>query len=73
MTSIDITRKGINKGHGVLELSLHTEIPVSQMIYVGDALFEGGNDSSVIPTGIDTVEVKNPLETHKVIMDIVNS
>ncbi len=66
-TSIDITRKDINKAYGILQLVKLSGVSVSEMLYVGDALEEGGNDSVVIPTGVKTHEVFGPEETAKVI------
>ena len=63
ITTTDITRKGITKEYGVQKLFEVTSIPISEMLYVGDALFEGGNDAVVIPTGIQTHEVSNPEDT----------
>lgn len=62
-TTIDITRKGITKAYGVGQLAHALACPASDMLYIGDALFPGGNDSVVIPTGIATRAVQNPDET----------
>jgi HAD superfamily hydrolase (TIGR01484 family) len=62
-TSIDITPHGIDKAYGVKRLSELTGIAPEEMLYVGDALEEGGNDSVVIATGIPTHEVFGPQET----------
>lgn len=62
-TSVDITRKGMTKAYGVERLSGLTQIPIANMLYVGDALGEGGNDAAVIPTGIKTHAVFGPKET----------
>ncbi len=62
-TSIDITRKGVDKGYGVEQLSERLGVPISRMIFVGDALYEGGNDEPVQRTGIRTVAVKDVEET----------
>jgi HAD superfamily hydrolase (TIGR01484 family) len=70
-TTIDITRKGINKAYGVKWLSEHLKIPTTEMLYVGDALYEGGNDAVVIPTGIQTHAVCDPAETLTVIDDLL--
>jgi phosphomannomutase len=67
MTTIDITRHGINKGYGIRQLAGLTGISVAEMLYVGDALEEGGNDSVVIETGVKTRGVLGPEETTKVI------
>ncbi len=71
LTTIDITRQGITKAHGIRELSELTGITISEMLYVGDALGEGGNDSVVIPTGVQTQEVFGPDETAKIIRDVL--
>ncbi len=63
MTSIDITRKGITKAYGIQRLAELTGIPVAQMLYIGDALEEGGNDAVVKDTGVPTHQVFGPEET----------
>lgn len=70
-TTVDITRKGINKSYGVEQFSKRLEIPVSEMLYVGDAFYEGGNDIVVIPTGIPTRSVDGPEETPGIIRELV--
>jgi phosphomannomutase len=62
-TSIDITLKDVNKSYGIKWLSERLGIPPSDMLYVGDALYENGNDYVVIKTGIQTRQTKNPEET----------
>ncbi len=71
-TSIDITRKGIDKDFGIRKLSAHLNIPAEQMLYIGDALFPGGNDEIVKTTGIATRLVKNPSHTMEVIEELLN-
>ena len=65
--SVDITRKGMTKAYGVRRLSEIIDLPISGMLYVGDALFPGGNDEIVKETGIETQQVDGPVETAKVI------
>ncbi len=71
LTTIDITRKGITKAYGVRRLAELTNIPISQMLYVGDALEEGGNDSVVIETGVPTHAVFGPQETASLIQGLL--
>ncbi len=71
MTTIDITLKGIDKGYAMKWFSEYLKVPISSMLYVGDALYEGGNDASVIPTGITTHPVANPTETEKLISQLL--
>jgi phosphomannomutase len=70
-TTIDITPHGINKAYGITRLSELTGIPIDQMLYVGDALGEGGNDSVVIPTGVPTHAVSGPAETAALIEELL--
>jgi phosphomannomutase len=71
-TSIDITPKGINKAYGIRQLIEMTEISVGEMLYIGDALEEGGNDSVVKQTGVHTIDVFGPEETAGVINRLLN-
>jgi phosphomannomutase len=47
-TSLDITRKGIDKAYGLRELMSYLHIGPHNLLYIGDAFFPDGNDSSVI-------------------------
>ncbi len=66
-TSIDITRRGVNKGYGIRKLEEYFKMSQDDMVFVGDALFHGGNDYPVKATGVDCVEVKGPEETKVVV------
>ena len=46
-TSIDITRKGIDKAYGMERLAELSGITKAEMLFFGDALYEGGNDAPV--------------------------
>ncbi len=70
--SIDITRKGMTKAYGVRKLSEILSMPISDMLYVGDALFPGGNDEVVKESGIATEQVSGPAETTEVIEKILS-
>ncbi|MEK9154127.1 MAG: HAD-IIB family hydrolase [Patescibacteria group bacterium] len=70
-TAIDITKKGVDKALGVRWFAEHLKIKPQEMLFVGDALGPEGNDAIVIPTGIETREVKNPEETAKIIDEIL--
>src|SRR3989344_8164486 len=45
-TSIDITRKGIDKEYGIRQVEKYLGISIKDMLFVGDSLFSGGNDSA---------------------------
>ncbi len=71
LTSIDVTRAGITKAYGVRCLERLTMIPAADMLYVGDALYEGGNDEVVKEAGVATRQVSGPEETAGVIEGLV--
>ena len=70
-TSIDITKPGIDKAYGIGKLRDILSTPTSQMIYVGDALFPGGNDYPARSTGATCIQVRDPEETKRVIETII--
>ncbi len=70
LTSIDVTKKGIDKAYGIRQVQKRLSIPIRKMAYVGDALYKGGNDFSVVKTGIDTAQIANVEETKYLIRKI---
>ncbi|MDR3128121.1 MAG: HAD-IIB family hydrolase [Bifidobacteriaceae bacterium] len=62
-TSVDITRKGIDKAYGMRKLKQITHIDFSEMVFYGDRLDKNGNDYPVKKLGINTVAVVNPDDT----------
>lgn len=70
-TSIDITKAGIDKAFGLHEYGSRISIPLSEILYIGDALFAGGNDEPVMNTEVQTRPVTGPNETEKVLREIV--
>jgi len=70
-TSIDVTLPGIDKAFGIRKLRDVLHIPISEMLYVGDALFPGGNDYPVRSTGADCIAVRDPDETKRVIEAVI--
>lgn len=72
-TSVDITRKGIDKAYGISELSHETEIPVSHMLFVGDRLDPAGNDYPVLRLGIDAHAVTDWEDTASFIETILDN
>jgi phosphomannomutase len=70
-TSIDITQKGVDKGYGLKKLSATSGIPLEQMLFIGDAIFPGGNDYPAKEIGLEMVRVKDPDGTLAAIAGIV--
>lgn len=61
-TCLDYYPKGFNKGTNVAKFIEYMGWDRDNCIYIGDALFKGGNDETVIGV-IETHQVKNHLET----------
>jgi HAD superfamily hydrolase (TIGR01484 family) len=65
MTSIDVTHAGIDKQYGIERFMEHAGLSKEDVLFVGDALYEGGNDHVVTKTGVDVYQVANPDDTLK--------
>jgi phosphomannomutase len=70
-TSIDVTKHGIDKAYGIRKLRDVLGIPISEMIFIGDAVFPGGNDYPAKEAGALSIRVRDPHETKRVIEAIV--
>jgi HAD superfamily hydrolase (TIGR01484 family) len=70
-TSIDITLPGIDKAYGIRKLRDTLGIAILDMIYVGDALFPGGNDYPAKEAGALCIQVRDPQESKRVIETMV--
>jgi HAD superfamily hydrolase (TIGR01484 family) len=70
-TSIDVTKPGIDKAYGIRKLRDILHISTQEMIYVGDALFPGGNDYPAEQAGVISIPVKSPAETKRVVEAII--
>jgi len=70
-TSIDVTQNGIDKAYGIKKLRDILGISLQEMIYVGDALFVGGNDYPAEQIGVISIPIRNPDETKRVIEAII--
>ena len=70
-TSVDVTKCGVDKGYGIRKLREILHIAIERMVFVGDAVFPGGNDYPAKEAGALSIEVKDPHETKRVIEAIV--
>ena len=70
-TSIDVTKPGIDKAYGIRKLRDILGIAIAEMIYVGDALFPGGNDYPARETGAVCIQVRDPDESKRVIETVI--
>jgi phosphomannomutase len=70
-TSIDVTKPGIDKAYGVRKLRDVLGISLKEMIFIGDALFAGGNDYPAQQAGVVSIPVRGPKETKPVTEAII--
>ncbi|WP_406038344.1 HAD-IIB family hydrolase [Micromonospora sp. NBC_00898] len=62
-TSIDVTRKGVDKAYGMRKLLECLDLKTDNVLFVGDRLDDGGNDYPVKAMGIQCVPVTRWQET----------
>ena len=70
-TSIDVTKPGIDKAYGIGKLRDTIHLSLKEMVYIGDALFPGGNDYPAEKAGVVSIPVKGPDDTNLVIKTIL--
>lgn len=72
-TTIDVTRKWVDKKYGIYQMEKYLGVPLSEMLFIGDAIFPGGNDYAAVEAGIDYKKTTGPEMTHTLIEEIVMS
>jgi len=72
LTSIDITRRGINKAYGVRRILKYLKIKKNEAVFVGDALYPGGNDEPARRAGVKCIIVSGPIDVKKLIRKLLN-
>ena len=70
-TSVDVTKRGLNKAWAVGELIMRLGLTKDEVVYVGDDLFPGGNDYVVTSLGISTRSVKGPVDSIALIKSLL--
>ncbi len=71
VTSIDVTKPGIDKAYGMQKLIDMLSISKEDILFIGDRLAEGGNDYPVMAMGIDSMEIRSWEETALVIQAVL--
>lgn len=71
VTSVDITKPGIDKGYGMKKLMDMLEIGKEEIYFIGDRVVEGGNDYPVKAMGIDTIQISDWKETALVVEAVI--
>lgn len=70
-TTIDVTKKNIDKAYGVHQLCERVHIDEIHAVYVGDQLVPGGNDEAVYKTRVKTHAVKDPTDTEAYLKEML--
>lgn len=70
-TTIDVTRKGVDKKYGIYQMEKYLSVPLSDMLFIGDAIFPGGNDYACVEVGIDYKKTTGPEMTRALIEEII--
>lgn len=70
-TSIDITRRGIDKAYGMKALRDVTGVGLERMLFIGDRLMPGGNDYPVAEIGVDCHQVADEGETEAYLKKLI--
>jgi len=65
-TSIDITKKGLDKAWGIKKFAEYFSIPLSSILFIGDKTQPGGNDYPATKV-VDFLTVKNPEDTFRLL------
>ena len=70
-TSIDITRKGIDKAYGIDKLVAQLDVGLDQLLFIGDRLDPAGNDYPVYEHGVLCVPVHDWTETRDYVEQLI--
>lgn len=72
-TSVDVTKKGIDKAYGTRKLMEILNLGTGDILFFGDRLDEGGNDRPVKDLGIESIAVHGWEDTYARLSAIVDS
>jgi hypothetical protein len=72
VTSIDVTKLGIDKAYGMKKLMEALNVGKEGIFFIGDRLQEGGNDYPVKEMGVDCMQISHADETALAIEAIIN-
>ena len=61
-TSIDITRKGLDKEWGIMAFAQYHNLSLNSIIFFGDKIYSGGNDFPATKI-VDCISVNSPQDT----------
>jgi phosphomannomutase len=71
-TSIDVTHKGIDKRYAIAQIEKYLGYSRDEMLFIGDAIFPGGNDYAVREAGVKCIETSGPEFTIQIIESLLD-
>lgn len=71
MTSIDITRQGVDKAYAIGKIKNLLNVGDEDILFIGDALYKGGNDASAKKTGVDYIQPDDPENTIDILKEYI--
>jgi len=72
VTSIDVTKLGIDKAYGMSKLTEILDIKKEEILFIGDRIRPGGNDYPVKLMGVDSIEISHWRETAIAVQAIIH-
>lgn len=70
-TSIDVTKQGIDKAYGIKKIEENLKYKRDEMLFIGDALYDGGNDYPVKATRVECIQVNGPKDTKEILNGLI--
>lgn len=72
-TSVDVTRKGIDKAYGATRLMEILDVTIDDILFFGDRLDEGGNDRPIKQLGIESIHVHGYEDTFERLSALIDA
>ncbi len=72
LTSIDITRRGMNKKFGIEQLLAHLQLAPADALFVGDAFAPEGNDAPSLESGVLCFKVSSVQNTKDLVRHLLS-
>jgi HAD superfamily hydrolase (TIGR01484 family) len=63
ISSIDVTKMGIDKAYAIGKIRKLLDVTDDKILFIGDALYKGGNDAPVKKTDVDFIQPDDPSDT----------
>lgn len=71
ISSIDVTKPGIDKAYAVGKIKDLLKVTDQEILFIGDALYKGGNDAPVKKTDVDFIQPDDPAATVEILRQYI--